>query len=472
MPDNRKTVLFSPVSDSDPAREDPKNKEIFRDGAMLHIVRNYKPEKVCLYMTERFAAFERADHRFTELIHHVAPECDVEIEYCADNGRIAQFDYFDQPFRKILERLHGENEDATLLLNLSSGTPQMQAALYLAAATSPFPVVPVQVSTPKQDSNFSRSSSYDVNKVQTHLGEDGKFGGEYTAVRYRKVTCQNARRSVQEENINALVNSYDYSAAKLICKSKSAKALFSPKVELLLRAATDHLTLNKEDTEKLREQLLKSPDNAELLYFLWEDFYEQPAKIAAGTERWCYDYLLYMGTLIDRAAYSDFARALSPVLTTVMQMRLHSAGYDIMQFCMTDNNGVVKLNSFKVGTKDRNFLNFLNQKYAPRSFQDGALSAQHMLLYMEYLKKQGTDLEYNNFECLREAEKKIRNLAAHEMCGISAREIEQEAHISAKELLRLLQEEYQKALGITGLQWNGLKRLNQRIFDETKKMPQ
>lgn len=39
------TVLFSPVGNSDPWRSG-------RDGAMLHIVRYFKPKKVVLFFTE------------------------------------------------------------------------------------------------------------------------------------------------------------------------------------------------------------------------------------------------------------------------------------------------------------------------------------------------------------------------------------------------------------------------------------
>lgn len=468
-----KYVLFSPVSGSDPAQADRAD-GVFRDGPMLHIVRHYRPHTVCLYMTKPFARHENGDgdRRFTRAIGHIAPDCRIQLQYCAAGDEVAHFDYFDKPFADLLNTLHEENPDSTLLLNLSSGTPQMQASLYLAAATAAFPVVSVQVSTPARGPNRA-PAAFSVEAMLSRLGEDGNLGPQYTEDRCRRVSCQNARRTILKENINSLVKHYDYSAAKLICHSKDAKALFSPKTELLLRAATDHLTLNREDVPKLNSKLGKSPDGEELLRFLWQDFYEQPSIIRTETERDCYDYLLYMGTLISRAAYSDFARALSPALTTIMRLRLSGAGHDILQFCEEDKCGVTKLRSNKIRGLDKAFLDFLDEKYSGYSngFQDRPLSAQYMLDYMKYLNGQNIDLGYNNFDRLRNAESSIRNLAAHEMRGISAQEIQQAISGTPKDILNLLQEEYQNALGITGLQWDGLERLNRRIYAETDKMP-
>lgn len=48
------TVLFSPVSDRDPCSADPKYKDVYRDGALLQIVRTHRPQKVYLFLTRRF----------------------------------------------------------------------------------------------------------------------------------------------------------------------------------------------------------------------------------------------------------------------------------------------------------------------------------------------------------------------------------------------------------------------------------
>ena len=64
-------ILFSPLGDTDPVRG-------CYDGAMLHIVRHYQPERVVLFYTHDMAEKERHDHRYTRAVQRLAPECQIE----------------------------------------------------------------------------------------------------------------------------------------------------------------------------------------------------------------------------------------------------------------------------------------------------------------------------------------------------------------------------------------------------------
>ena len=51
-----KKILFSPIGGTDPISN-------FRDGAMLHICRIYKPDIVYLYLSKEMCEFQEKDDR-------------------------------------------------------------------------------------------------------------------------------------------------------------------------------------------------------------------------------------------------------------------------------------------------------------------------------------------------------------------------------------------------------------------------
>lgn len=114
-------ILFSPIGTADPITA-------LGDGPMLHIVRHYRPIVVVLFLSAEIAAFENADRRYSAAITRLAPETDVRI-VTYTNPSVHRFDLFVPVFRNHLVELSAEFPDRTILLNTSSGTPAMQAAL-------------------------------------------------------------------------------------------------------------------------------------------------------------------------------------------------------------------------------------------------------------------------------------------------------------------------------------------------------
>ena len=456
-------ILFSPVSDRDPCSADRGCPDVYRDGALLHIVRQYRPHKACLFLTERFRNFEEKDRRYSHMLKHVMPEIEIEFANCPDTiPNAALFDRFDDTFREYLEKLHQSNMEDQLLINLSSGTPQMQASLYLLAATLPFQARPIQVLSPSRDSNAGRDS-YNADLAENRLGEDGTVECrdakgqkvDLTEDRCRTVTCINAVRAILVENITQLVGNNDYAAAQGLYNS--SKELFTPRLPVLLKTASAHLSLNEQEEKWVTDHGV-----------CWDEFYEPVLRAASEEARRCYDYLLYLGTLVDRRALNDYARALSPALTTIMRMRLARAGHDVGLFCSADAKGVVKLKNILIQQKEPGFMTYLNERYNG-FFKDSPLSAVQMLHYMEYLKeKKAVDLDVRAFQKLRKAEADIRNLAAHEMKGITADQVNKATGSSAGKILLLLRQEYEKAAGTGPLKWDALDALKEKILAELK----
>lgn len=461
-------VLFSPVSDRDPCSADRTFRDVYRDGALLHIVRHYRPHKVYLFLTKRFREFEEKDHRYSCMLRHIMPEVDIHFLYCPETiQNAALFDQFDAPFGEYLKTIHEQNPEDHLLVNVSSGTPQMQASLYLLVATLPFQLKAVQVLSPNRDSNAGRDF-YNPELAGQNLGEDGGVvrctedgqAVDFTEKRCRDVSCKNALRALLVKSISRLVDGDDYTAAQELYKT--SKEHFTPKLSQLLRLAYAHLNLNEPEAEKLKNEGVD-----------WLGFYGPVLQQRPEIVRRCYDYLLYLDSLVRRKALNDYSRALSPALTVIMRMCLENAGYNIMQFCEKDKNGVIKLKNYLIRRQDPQFMDYLNMQYYG-SFKDGPLSAIQMLHYMMYLKeKKGIDLDADVFEGLRTAEMTIRNFAAHEMQGVTADDINRATHSSAKNILETLKRQYEKANRFSvPLKWDSLSKLKEQIKAELDILPE
>ena len=85
---------------------------------------------------------------------------------------------------------------------------------------------------------------------------------------------------------------------------KTQRNILPPLLKTLLRIAYAHLNLNEEEEETLEDQ-----------GFPLLAYYEPAVKNLPELERRCYDYLLYLDSLVQRKALNDYARALSPALT-------------------------------------------------------------------------------------------------------------------------------------------------------------
>ena len=124
-----KIILFTPVGGTDPI-----SSTNCRDGSMLHICRNYKPDKVIMYMSKEMLENQEADDRYRYCLNRLSKLQQHEMKYEIVERRelteVHEFDYFYEDFRKIIRQIYDEmDETDTLLLNVSSGTPAMKSGL-------------------------------------------------------------------------------------------------------------------------------------------------------------------------------------------------------------------------------------------------------------------------------------------------------------------------------------------------------
>ena len=144
-------ILFTCAGTSDPVRGN-------RDGGILHIMRYYHPKRVYLFLSQQIADLEAQDHRFEKTFQHMQ-------EYCAAHGVVYQpeliihnsglddvskIDLVEEPLLEYFTSAAVENPNCRILLNLSSGTPQMKTLMQFLAVDSPYHVLGVQVDGPQK----------------------------------------------------------------------------------------------------------------------------------------------------------------------------------------------------------------------------------------------------------------------------------------------------------------------------------
>ena len=133
-----KKVLFLPVGMTDPIR-------YFRDGAVLNIIRNYKPDVVFLYMSKGILEYHKKDNRYVysieQLKKHIGIDIDIKVIDRPELEDVQLFDSFIGEYTDILSELHKEYPDYQVLLNVSSGTPAMKSSLQILSLTLDFETI-------------------------------------------------------------------------------------------------------------------------------------------------------------------------------------------------------------------------------------------------------------------------------------------------------------------------------------------
>lgn len=278
-------ILFSPIGTADPITA-------LGDGPMLHIVRHYRPIVVVLFLSAEIAAFENADRRYSAAITRLAPETDVRI-VTYTNPSVHRFDLFVPVFRNHLVELSAEFPDRTILLNTSSGTPAMQAALVAINVFGIPRTTAVQVSTParalSKPGDRESPDAYDL-ELMWDANDDNQPGAPN---RCFEATSAALGALLERANLKQLIVSYDYSAAVTI----AADSRLPDQVSNLIRGAM----------HRSRLEHLVAPK-----FFKDTAFTYDPANKVA-------EYISALALLAKREQWAEFARSATPAITIVLR---------------------------------------------------------------------------------------------------------------------------------------------------------
>ena len=160
-------IFFSCFGTTDPVRG-------MRDGGMLHILRFYRPEAVYLFLSREIAELDRADQRIEKTFAYLQENwdgyCPEVIRQETDISDPSDMDILLEPMQALFQRAATEHPEAEILINLSSGTPQMQVILAQLALDSRYHCRGIQVKNPERASGRAERTNSGRYPVDEALG--------------------------------------------------------------------------------------------------------------------------------------------------------------------------------------------------------------------------------------------------------------------------------------------------------------
>lgn len=195
-------VLISAVGDTDPFRN-------FHDGALIHIARKYRPEKVILIFSEHTA---KKQGNIEKALFSIAPDYEPELiihDSIISDNEVHIFDVMFQRLSDILQEYYTKEDE--FILNLSSATPQIKSALFVINRLNGINVKAVQVSSPEHASNENIGHDNDENIDELiEVNEDNKVNFIDRTI---EDNAEKFNQALLKKTARDFIEKFDYKAA-------------------------------------------------------------------------------------------------------------------------------------------------------------------------------------------------------------------------------------------------------------------
>ena len=248
-------VLISAVGDTDPFRN-------FHDGALIHIARKYRPEKVILIFSEHTA---KNQGNIEKALFSIAPDYKPELiihDSIISDNEVHIFDVMFQRFSDILQEYYTKEDE--FILNLSSATPQIKSALFVINRLNGINVKAVQVSSPEHASNENIGHDNDENIDELiEVNEDNKVNFIDRTI---EDNAEKFNQALLKKTARDFIEKFDYKAALDILDQLSD----FPNLKSVRKEIRDVVNcLSKQDVPKgLRHKKLKEEEQKILSAYL------------------------------------------------------------------------------------------------------------------------------------------------------------------------------------------------------------
>lgn len=217
-------ILYTPAGDTDPIRN-------FYDGPILHIIRTYHPTLVKIFLSKDMTKKEDDRHVYSKAIKYIAPTCKIEF-IRTDITKVFSMDKL-LPLADGFSKLRNEYPSEKILLNISSGTPQMKTIMSFLAMDFDN-VLAVQVLTPNDASNRNNPATQDNDDIDFLIENNFDNESDYKCRCIEPALNMLHRYGVRYQLIS-LVSNYEYSAALSLYKKNNS--MFNEETGKLLRHA-------------------------------------------------------------------------------------------------------------------------------------------------------------------------------------------------------------------------------------------
>lgn len=398
-------ILFSGVGSSDPVRGE-------HDGGLMHIMRKYRPDVVLIFITKEFVERDREDQRFEKMktfieshwegYHFTLERKETGIEDPSDLDGISQV---------ILEtaaEFQNKYPGAELLLNLSSGTPQMKMVFSMIALEAGYHSRGIQVKNYERASGSSERTNvkdYDV-ELELEFNEDEKPGAPDRCVEPRLFYLQKQK---DIEQIRALLKEYDYEAV-----SKMTKAL-PPHLLALVRHLNLRQKLLAAEAQKAGQEVRqKNPG----LFPLYPKNSVNPRKARDFAE--VSEFALLLRNLQISGNYTEFVLRMNPFVVRLQTAYLEKLrGYRIQDICNVVRGKGLKWSPEKFSVRDPALYRAVTENHG--SIEPNFISI--VMLYNVLLSVPDTDAEIMKLFEICKKLNEGRNDSAHQLHSITDGEI-------------------------------------------------
>lgn len=438
-----KTILFTPVGGTDPI-----SASNCYEGAVLHICRYYKPDKVILYMSREMLENQEKDNRYLYCLERLEKLQSRTIEYEIVERRelsnVHEFDYFYEDFRAIIQNIYASmKEGDSLLLNISSGTPAMKSGLLVLQTIGEFPATLIQVATPEKGMNEHIHKGYDVETLWD-LNQDNLPDAKN---RCKEITCPSLKKIKQEEIIKKHIEAYDYNAALSVTE-----------------------TMKQEDVRKYRS-IIELASRRVLLDFAGVDKIARQTgfdciPVKASSDRKLFEYALNMDIRLKRGEYVDFIRAITPLLVDLFELVLKKqCGVDINDYCEVKKYKKVSRRQWSESKLQKTEVKQVLDKAFQGKFNGTDIYAVHLKYLIDHFSDNSTLKEL--VEKLRSVEEQIRNDAAHDVISVTEETIIQKTGFTSTKIMQMIQNLfYYTGISVKKEYWKSYDEMNMRILKE------
>ena len=210
-------ILISAVGTTDPISNN-------HDAALLHIARNYRPDKIVLVYSQEMMVKQDLINKVLLSIEGYNPIIEID-STILNNDEVFLFDKMYEVMGLIVQKY--TNDDDEIILNLSSGTPQIISALFALNRINDYNTQAIQVATPKKGANREYKPLTD-SEIDALIVENQDNSVDFVD-RSIKDKSEKFTQALVKRHLRSLIATFDYQAAEAIINRKEYNKLLSKK---------------------------------------------------------------------------------------------------------------------------------------------------------------------------------------------------------------------------------------------------
>ncbi|MGN1307524.1 MAG: type III-A CRISPR-associated CARF protein Csm6 [Faecousia sp.] len=410
------SILYSCFGTTDPVRG-------MRDGGLMHILRFYRPEAVYLFLSKEIVELDRADRRITKTFAYLRENwggyqpdvirAETGIEDPSD------MDALTEPMDALLQQAMRDHPKTEVLINLSSGTPQMQIILTQMALDPRYPTKGIQIKNPERASGRAERTNGKQYPVDEALGLNEDEAPD-TPNRCCEPRLTAVRREAVRNQLRSLLSQRNYAAIAQMGADLPAPI---PKLARHLDYRSRFL---------LKEAEAEAAGLGGLGLQVGRGGYPYPIYELI-------EYFAMLKNLVQLKRYTDFMLRLNPFVVRLQTVLLEEA---LKPLGLTERellpvvNGRKKLRPELLRNKLPALLPFMEAAFGC-TLEERDISIRAMNVMLNYLQADRTVLEL--LESCERGNRELRNPAAHDLFAVTNEDIRNICGADAEGLIRGLE---------------------------------